>query len=68
MAGISRSKDLNDLIKRAVKQGWTVTLLRSNHIEWKGPKGGIVYTGSSPSDFRVVKNTIRELRKHGFLS
>ena len=68
MAGISRSKDLNDLVKRAVKQGWTVTLRNNGHLAWKSPRGGVVFTASSPSDFRVIKNVIRELKKFGFES
>lgn len=68
MAGISRSKDLNDLAKKAMKQGWVITLRNNGHLAWKSPKGGVVFSASSPSDYRAIKNTIRELKKFGFIN
>jgi len=67
MAGLSTNKDLNALAKRARKQGWTITLhKKSGHLEWRAPNGGVVFTASTPSDFRAIKNTLNRLCKLGY--
>lgn len=57
---------LADYIAAAEKQGWEVTHTR-RHWRFKpaDPTKRIVFTASSPSDWRVLKNMRAELRRSG---
>jgi predicted RNA binding protein YcfA (HicA-like mRNA interferase family) len=65
--GLTPNKDLNQLIERAEKQGWVVTVRNNNHLKWTAPNGGVVFTGFTPSDRRVTLNITKDLRKYGFI-
>lgn len=65
--GLSRNKDVNDLIKEAEKQGWVVTTTKNSHLKWRSPVGGFFYSSSSPSDWRVVMKITQDLRMNGFI-
>lgn len=65
---MASSKDLKPLIRKAEKQGWTVTRTRGDHLKWTGPSGGTPYFSSStPSDSRAVINLEKDLLKRGLL-
>lgn len=56
-------KDLRALAKRYVAKGWTLKPTRSGHIKWTAPGGQVVISGSTPSDWRSVKNTAAHLAR-----
>ena len=64
---MAMSKDVANLVKQAEAQGWVVTLSKGNHIKWTSPSGASVFTASTPSDWRVLCNIKRDLRKYGFI-
>jgi hypothetical protein len=65
---LSSNKDVNDLIKEAQRQGWTITMTRSNHLKWVSPMGDFFFSSSTPSDGRRVVNKIsQDLRMNGFI-
>jgi predicted RNA binding protein YcfA (HicA-like mRNA interferase family) len=63
---ISPNKDLNQLIKKAQKQGWVVEESKGNHLRWVAPCGYVVISPKTPSDFRAIKYVLVALRKYGY--
>lgn len=59
------NKDLRKLIKVARSQGWTVTKTNNGHYRWESPSGGLVFTPSTPSEYRSSKNSLSHLKKCG---
>jgi len=58
--------DLQSLIRTAQRQGWSVQLRRGGHLAWKSPSGdGVVFSASSPSDWRAQLNLRASLRRAG---
>lgn len=55
------------LISAARAQGWTIEVRRNSHLKWVSPDGKSVFTSSTPSDHRAVKNARRDLRKAGLM-
>lgn len=60
--------DFKKLRKACRKQGWLVERTKNNHYKFTppDPKKRIVYTGSTPSDKRHLKNLLGDLRRQGF--
>lgn len=56
-----RSRGLEKIDK---VDGWSATRQRSGHYKITGP-GVLVFTGSTPSDWRSRRNLIGELRRAG---
>jgi predicted RNA binding protein YcfA (HicA-like mRNA interferase family) len=65
--GLTTNKDVNELIKDAERQGWLVTITKNSHLKWTNPNGGLFYSSSSPSDWRVVMKIRKDLRMNGFI-
>jgi len=63
---MASKKDFEQLRKAAEKQGWTVSLTKGGHRKWKSPAGELVFSAQTPSDYRAIKNIIRELVKRGY--
>jgi len=63
---MSRRNDVIKYVNMARKQGWIVTI-NKGHWKFVPPMGRIVFTGSSPSDHRSVKNLERDLRHNGLI-
>lgn len=63
MSGLA--KEVKKLVGVARKQGWTVEMGKSCHWRFVPPTGRIVFTGSTPSDQRALKNLRRDLRHQG---
>jgi len=60
--------DLQSLIRTAQRQGWSVQLRRGGHLAWKSPSGdGVVFSASSPSDWRAMPNLKSSLRRAGLI-
>ncbi len=58
--------DLQCLIRQAQRQGWSVQVRRDGHLAWKSPSGaGVIFSGSSPSDWRAQLNLRACLRRAG---
>lgn len=58
-------KRLKELVREAERQGWTVEIRRSGHLKWTAPNGDMVFSPSTPSDYRGLKNLTRDLRHRG---
>lgn len=59
-------KRLKELIRIAEAQGWQVSTTGGGHLRWTGPDDeGPVFTPSTPSDWRALKNATSVLRRHG---
>ena len=56
-----------DLIKAAKKQGWRVEQRGSGHTMFFPPEKvlGIVTVSGTPSDYRALKNIVRDLKERG---
>lgn len=67
MTRISPNKEMNQLVALAEQQGWTVEKTKNNHLRWTSPAGRNVFSPSTPSDGRFIKNTIRDLKAYGFI-
>lgn len=67
MPRLTNSKDVLKLIQKAEEQGWKVYYTNSGHLKWVSPSGQSVFTGSTPSDRRVLQNIKRDLKKYGFI-
>lgn len=58
-------KRFKELVREAERQGWVVTTTGGGHLKWTGPEGGLVFTPSTPSDVRALKNATADLRRNG---
>lgn len=58
---------LRKIRKRARNQGWTIEITGSGHLKWVPPKKSedIVFSASTPSDHRALKNLLSRLKKSG---
>jgi predicted RNA binding protein YcfA (HicA-like mRNA interferase family) len=62
----SNRKEMREVIRRAQRQGWTITQTGGDHLKWVSPSGSVVFCSSTPSDRRAMKNHTSMLRRHGF--
>jgi predicted RNA binding protein YcfA (HicA-like mRNA interferase family) len=60
-------KEVQELIKQAEAQGWVVQQSSGGHLKWLSPMGGFVFSSSTASDYRAVKNITRDLKAYGFI-
>lgn len=63
---LTTNKDLAQLIKKAIKQGWSVEATRGNHLKWISPTGDIVISAKTPSDRMTVMCTRLDLKRRGY--
>ena len=54
-----------DLARHAINHGWTISRTSGSHFRWRSPVGKVVFTGSSDSDWRSVRNTRADLENAG---
>jgi predicted RNA binding protein YcfA (HicA-like mRNA interferase family) len=57
---------LAELFKRLESEGWEIERRKAGHVRLTSPKGGVVFTSSSPSDFRALRNVERDLKRAGW--
>lgn len=57
--------EVQELMKRAKKQGWSVRKTGSGHWSFKAPSGKTVVVAATPSDPRGMENARAELRRAG---
>ena len=60
-------RDIEQLIKEAVCQGWEVTPTKKSHYKWLSPLGAFFFSASTPSDHRAINNIKRDLKRYGFI-
>lgn len=58
-------KEYRPLAARAIAQDWTIEPTKGGHLKWTNPQGRPVFTPSTPSDWRSLKNVIRKLKHKG---
>lgn len=49
-------RDLAKLVETARNRGWSVTRSPGGHLRLTHPNGALVYTASTPSDGRAIRN------------
>jgi hypothetical protein len=67
MRALSPNKDLQQLITKAVRQGWDVEVTKSNHLKWTSPSGERFSSAKTPSDHRAIKYVKQYLKRYGFV-
>jgi hypothetical protein len=55
--------DYRQVILNAKRRGWVVTPTRGGHVKLTYPSGAIMFTCSTPSDWRAGRNLDRQLRR-----
>jgi hypothetical protein len=63
---MSAMKDVNQLIRLAVKANWTVESTGGGHWKLRSPAGPVVICGATPGQ-SAIKNIRNELRKAGLV-
>lgn len=58
---------LRNLARLAKKQDWTIERTKGHHIRWTSPTGAVVLSGSTPGDWRNMKNVRAQLRNAGLV-
>jgi len=60
-------KELRELARVAVSQGWRVERTGKQHLRWVPPTRDkrVIYSGSTPSDYRAIHNIRAMLRREG---
>lgn len=58
-------KEFRPLAKLARAQEWTIERTHGGHLRWTSPTGEKVFTSSTPSEWRSLDNTKRELARKG---
>jgi hypothetical protein len=67
MRKTSNNKEISKLIREAQRQKWVIVKTKSNHIKWKSPLGGMVFSSCTPSDPHALRNIVDDLKKKGFV-
>ena len=64
---LSPNKEINDVVKLALKSGWRVERSGGSHILFFPPNvdDGFVTMSSTPSSYRNYKNALSRLRSKG---
>ena len=61
------TKEIRKLVARLQDQGWRVDQLKSGHYRAYAPDGeGTVHIPGTPSDHRSLRNTVAQLKRHGY--
>lgn len=55
--------DRRDVIRAAIRDGWTVEWSRSGHLHLRHPLYGLVSTSSTPSDRNAGRRLAADLRR-----
>jgi hypothetical protein len=59
---LSSNKDLNALLWRLVRRGWTLERGRK-HLKLRAPNGRLLVAPSTPSDWRSLRNLEHQARR-----
>jgi predicted RNA binding protein YcfA (HicA-like mRNA interferase family) len=59
---------MEDVVRAARRQGWRVEKTKGGHWRLYSPNGrGIVIAAGTPKGHRSVRDTVMDLRRHGFI-
>lgn len=61
------NKDISQLVAKAEKQGWDVTVTNGTHLKWESPSGEIMYSSMTPRHPVTIKKIKKDLRLRGFI-
>ena len=56
---------LQAMAELAHRRKWRISLTNSGHLRWQAPDGAVVFTPSTPSCSRGVRNCRAQLRRAG---
>jgi len=57
--------EFKELLGTAKDQGWQVFVRTNNHLAWVSPTGAKVFSSRTPSDYRAIKNLMKDLKHNG---
>ena len=60
-----RGSELNPLVRRARRAGWTVTRQASGHWRWIDPEGRLILISGGTPNHIGINFAVRKLRKAG---
>jgi hypothetical protein len=60
-----RCKKTRDFARFAMERGWQVSITNGGHLKFVSPTGTVLFTSSTPSDWRAWKNFRSQLRRQG---
>ena len=55
--------DMRQLRKKAAALGWSAARTNGGHLRWTHKTGGIVFSPSTPSDVRSMRNTLARIKR-----
>jgi hypothetical protein len=64
---MSSRKEVEQLIKKAQAQGWTILPTRGGHYKWINPIGAFFFSPKTPSDHRSIDNLKSDMKSYGFV-
>lgn len=56
-------KDLAKLFRTARERGWRCERTRAGHVRMRHPCGALVFSGTTPSDARALRNLAADLAR-----
>lgn len=56
-------REIRQTVNEAVERGWTFSMTKGHHVKMQWKDGSIVFTASTPSDWRSVRNFKANLRR-----
>jgi hypothetical protein len=56
-------RDLHRLLAEARHRSWVTELTNSGHWRLMGPERQLLFTGSTPSDWRSLRNLRQDIRR-----
>jgi hypothetical protein len=56
-------RDLAQILADARSRGWQIEKTRNSHWRLRGPNNALLFTGSTPSDWRGIRNIRQAIRR-----
>ena len=57
------SKDIRSLARNSKTNGWTTSMTGSGDLRWDHPSGAFLFSATTPSDRRSIKNLRVQMRR-----
>ncbi|KXV45941.1 hypothetical protein AD945_17490 [Gluconobacter albidus] len=55
--------DMRQLRRQAAAMGWSASRTNGGHLRWTHETGGQVFSPSTPSDVRSIRNTLAQIKR-----
>ncbi len=55
--------DMRQLRRQAAALGWSASRTNGGHLRWTHETGGLVFSPSTPSDVRSIRNTLAQIKR-----